>query len=338
MKLKSMFLAFIGSTLLFPAIAGHVVGNGGDLVRANFLQFGGAVIQFLETTNSGKYLVAEKNIDLARLKESLNIEKVTVTENTLTDNGGSVVEAIGEPGKILLNKFAWFENFERERDVYFLVFHEMLREVGVNDDNYTISQSLRPFPKHLRVSTRISEFIPLIHDDILESILDQDAIVTGGTGCEKGSARIEFDQEKNIAQVGFSSYRLDSDGHNLERKACTVALPLRVPAGKRVKVSLLDANLVMNLTQGARAYVKTESYLSGSAQPVAIRRFTTTDEALQGRALIRRTEVLSSECGKSAVVNVATALRLDPHEKATNQNDLLQIQDLRLYLTLENCE
>src|SRR5690606_31034096 len=116
-----------------PALSGHRLGNGGDHVRATFLRMGQATLSYLQETDSGAAIVAAHDLDLAALEETLSIDVIEAVDGILIDNGGSVVDAIGEPGKIKLTSDRWLEHFEGERDVYFLVFHEMLRAVGIDD-------------------------------------------------------------------------------------------------------------------------------------------------------------------------------------------------------------
>ncbi len=98
--------------------AGHFVGNGGDHLRATYIRMGDAVIDFLKETDQGSAIVKKAQLNVGDLDASLDIAKISVTNNTLRDNGGSVVEAIGVPGSVTLNQEAWANHFESELDVY----------------------------------------------------------------------------------------------------------------------------------------------------------------------------------------------------------------------------
>ncbi len=117
----------------------HKVGNGGDYLRAQYLMIGKQVISFLEDTVDGHQLTLSRGLNLDSLKSILDITKLAVVDDLLIDNTGSVVDAIGVPDLVILNSDSWKEHFEKERNIYYLVFHEMLRAAAVNDDNYVIS-------------------------------------------------------------------------------------------------------------------------------------------------------------------------------------------------------
>jgi hypothetical protein len=72
-----------------------------------------------------------------------NGQVVAVTEE-LIDNTGSLVDAIGVPGKIILSTDRWLTFLREGRDVRLLVFHEALRLAGINDDNYRVSRTMLP--------------------------------------------------------------------------------------------------------------------------------------------------------------------------------------------------
>lgn len=127
------------------AHAGDKTGNGGDHIRAEFLKKGEEVIHFLKSDPAGQRLAREHQLNLAALNNALLAEKIQVVSAGLTDNSGSLADATGEPGKIQLDQLAWKEHLDQNRDVHYLVFHEMLRESRKNDDDYRISKRINPF-------------------------------------------------------------------------------------------------------------------------------------------------------------------------------------------------
>jgi hypothetical protein len=68
--------------------------------------------------------------------------ELEVSENELIDNRGSLVDAIGVPGRITLHKQAWMDFYRTGVDVRLLVLHELLRSQGIDDDNYVHSLPL----------------------------------------------------------------------------------------------------------------------------------------------------------------------------------------------------
>jgi hypothetical protein len=70
--------------------------------------------------------------------------QIIATESELIDNTGSLVDAIGIPGKVTLSTQRWLTFMREGRDVRLLVLHELLRMAGENDDNYIISRRILP--------------------------------------------------------------------------------------------------------------------------------------------------------------------------------------------------
>lgn len=343
MKLSSRLVLIAGLMFSPSGFAGFRVGNGGDYVRATFLRMGEAITQYLTETVDGKAVTNQNNLNIEQLKAALDIEKVSVTDEVLRDNSGSLVDAIGEPGSIKLNKEAWFSHFEKQRDVYSLVFHEMLRASGVNDDNYVISQALTHFPRSLRIETRIVPVLPLIAEDNLARVFDLEKVNAGGTGCSQSadlvsnlarSFKIEFDQEKNILEVIPSLYRNEVTRERIvDIKSCQIAIPITLPAKKRLVISQIDLLGKVDLEQGSQAKLSFEAFLSGSSSPLRTRTISAAAD-LNGRVLTRRTEILRSKCGGSDLVRMNTNIVTQGSQKRLES---FSVRSLSLYLSLEDC-
>jgi hypothetical protein len=119
-------------------------GNGGDYIRMKFIEVGNFV---LKNYKSGLKKI-ETLVTVNQLKETLDIRVIKLSDERLIDNGGSLVDAIGMPGKIILfqgNKeegSGWYGIFKKSDLVEKLVLHEMLRAAGINDDNYIHSSKV----------------------------------------------------------------------------------------------------------------------------------------------------------------------------------------------------
>lgn len=136
--------------LLLLAWSAMAIGAPLD-VRVAFQRVGEADLRYLEATAAGRALVS-RGLPVDQLRAALASDRIVLVDGPLRDNGGSEVDAIGEPGRITLKEQAWRAHFTNGRDVYYLVFHEMLRSIGRNDDNYPWSEGLYPFPAHLKTT------------------------------------------------------------------------------------------------------------------------------------------------------------------------------------------
>jgi hypothetical protein len=339
---RSKKILVVMALLILPfysGVTGNREGNGGDHVRGTYIKMGRAIVGYLTQTKQGSELAAEKGLDLAKLEDTLTIDKIAVAEGELKDNGGSDVDATGVPGLVTLRKEIWVEHFEKERDVYYLVFHEMLRSAGYNDDNYVYSQPLNPFPATLRVATRINPLLPLVDGDSVESMVDTDKITVNGTGCALNTpgTYFDFDSEKNVLEISTDRYKMiEGPGTALTdvRKACALAMPLSVPAGKRLVISQLDLAAKVNLPLYGKATLSLEAFTAGSTGP-KIKKVVSADKNAQvGRVQIRLTSFFSTACGGSPILRLNTSGLVSA---PSGETSAMKIDRMALYFKVEDC-
>jgi hypothetical protein len=316
-----------------PAFSGHMVGNGGDFLRATFISQGNSVIEVLENTEAGRKLVSEKSLDIEALKSSLTIDKIKVTTDTLIDNSGSVVDAIGVKDSVLLNGELWLEHFEMNRDIYYLVFHEMLRSVGVNDDNYVISKALSPFPKGFAIDSRILADTELLADERLDGIVDFSKIMIAGKGCPSNleGTRIEIDPVNNSLDLTFRNFRVQSG--ELKYKSCNFMIPIQIPKSHRLVISQVDIGAKVHLAPDSSASIQSEVFLPGSSGKVSRKNFKTAGSSLIGRTLIRRTDLMTTECGENSLLRLRTNALVN-----SNDSSFVNIRKAKIYFNLESCQ
>lgn len=311
---------------------GFVVGNGGDFVRGTYLKVGEAVVSYLTTSPEGQALVAAKSLNVDALKATLTIDRVKVSPDKLRDNGGSLVDAIGENGLVTLSSDPWALHFEKNRDVYYLVFHEMLRSAGVNDDNFVISKSVNPFPNSFRLVTLLKNIVPLIDEDNLAGALDLAAADVRGTGCpaDLRGTRLEFDEENNRFEIYTNRFTLHSSEGHISRKNCAFVVPVNVPAGKRIVFSQVDMNAVLDINAGADAHLQFEAFTAGTTGEVKERDYAGPK---QGRTLIRKTDAFKTDCGANTNLRLNTSGNLISNERRSS----VDIEKITIDLQLEDC-
>lgn len=328
-------LAFVVSL----AHSGFREGNGGDFIRSTYLRMGQAVLAHLQSTAEGQALVQAHTLDLDRLARGLSVDTVSVKEGLLRDWYGSVVDATGQPGSVVLSKDAWAEHFEKERDVYFLVFHEMLREAGVRDDDYVISGALYPFPAGSRITTRIRSLYPLIGETRVTDLIAPGGIQFNGTGCPRAldGTFIDLDDERNSLEIRLRKFTLQATAlRPLDRKNCSIAIPVALPKGQRIVFSQVDLSAKARLSERTQARLTLETFLPGVHGTRAERALEETESALQGTLLLRKTDTLVSRCGGVQVLrlNASAILQSGAGEGKTS---LLDADRLALSFRVENC-
>lgn len=341
-RLTNSVFAIIASTLAIttsPIYAGHGVGTGGDHIRGTFIRVGLSVASYLETTDRGQAIVARHNLSLAELSNTLNIDTIDVTDEVLIDNTGSVVDAIGVPGRITLSRDAWLEHFELERDVYFLVFHEMLRAVAVNDDNYVISMAINPFPATRRITTKIQTTFPLLGEVSLDSMIGAGKILVEGNGCPSslGGTFVDLDIERNQVGLSFQRYDLTLGKLTSGRKACTLVLPIRPPQGSRVVVTQSDFSVKV-ISKSAITIAAAQNVTLGNRLVSPSIKSVTTKAGTQGRLLVRTNNLLTSNCqGTPELLKVSTSLTANLPQSVGQQAASVIGEHVLLSLRVESC-
>lgn len=321
---------------------GHKVGNGGDYIRSVFILMGENVNEYLETTEAGSQIVANHNLDLVSLKQALTTERIALTNDILIDNTGSVVDAIGVPGLIILNSASWLDHFEKERNVYYLVLHEMLRSSAVDDDDFVISKDIVNFPSQFKMSTRLLPLIPMLETDSITELVTMDKITVLGTGCSnKTPAYTELDLTKNVIDITLKSFiATNSEARKMDYKSCNVTVPLKLPAGKRLTISLIDVSGEVRPQSAdlkSTSTLRFEAFLAGSTGKINSKAVALGSEART--VLFRKTDVITTGCGTSEILrlNVNNALS----SKGTAADGLInqsQVKKISVYLNLEDCK
>lgn len=330
-------------------LIGHKVGNGGDYIRSTFIQVGKKALDYVLTTEAGNTIVRKNNLNTDELKAALDINRIVLTDETLFDNTGSVVEAIGIPGLIILNSQTWLDHFEKERNIPYLVFHEMLRSASVNDDNYVVSTDLMQIPNSFRVATRLVPLIPMLDSDSIQPLFDLASVVSNGSGCsaQKKEFYTELDLTKNSLEISLSNYITQNDTKRLvDNKACSLAIPVKLPKGKRLVISLVDLQGVVSprLAQlQTTSSVKFEAFIAGTVNPSNAKIINLAAD--ERSFLFRKTDVLTSGCGTTEMIRLNTSNTLTSKvisQSTTGSENILantsQIKKISVLMNLESCQ
>ena len=132
----------------------------------------------------------------------------------------------------------------------------------------------------------------------------------GGPGCPAGTASASVTGGGTQLTVKFSQYQVaagGSSGKSFDRKACSLSIPVTVPAGYSVAVVAVDFAGYTNLSSGTSATFKLEEFLPGGTGPVFSSdikgpkkgKFTATSQAAA---------TIWSACGTSVTMRTNTSL------------------------------
>lgn len=328
-----------------PNVLAHKVGNGGDYIRATFIQLGTQIISYLKTTDMGNNVVVQNHLDTTSLTATLDVNRIVVTDDTLFDNTGSVVDAIGVPGLIILNGTNWLDHFENERDIYYLVFHEMLRSAQVNDDNFVISKSLMDFPTSFKVATRLLPLVPMLEQDSIQNLFSLNSIVSSGSGCPQNSGQYysDLDLTKNTFELTLNNFSATSTNQRpIDYKFCDVSIPVQLPAHKKLTISLIDLQGQTHVNSTSLQTTNTlsfEAFLTGTSN-------NTVQKVIQlggsdRSFLFRKTDVLSSGCGTAELIRLSISNRVMSQVSSVADTgdgfNSSEVKKISVYLNLEDC-
>lgn len=145
----------VGSAAQARESMGHE-GNGGDAVEAFFIEKGKQILKKLSRTPEGQKFLESLPVSYSALESTLDHRWITVSNETLHDVTGAIVDALVEDGFIYLNRQRWLHHMNTNALVETIVFHEMLRALTVNDDNYIYSGKVVDFSDYQDPAERLS--------------------------------------------------------------------------------------------------------------------------------------------------------------------------------------
>lgn len=136
-------------------------------------------------------------------------------------------------------------------------------------------------------------------------------IGVGGTGCPAGSATARVSADGSQLTIRFSQFQVSAGGAtSFDRKACGLAIPVRVPAGYSVALVGLDYNGTVKLPSGASATISVETFFAGGEGPKATK---TIRGPKNSRFSYSGTGVAAkwSSCGTGTNLRVNTSLKVE---------------------------
>lgn len=183
-----------------------------------------------------------------------------------------------------------------------------------------------------------SIFLSLIAPSALAqgSVIDFDQLTYAGNGCAKDSAPIEvkYSEANERAVFIFPEMKLDLSNGRLERKSCSLALPVQVPAGKKLVIGSPSLFGETNLAEETSVDFRGEAFLAGQNGPLVTR---TADGSIQGRRYFyeRLYDEVESSCGESVIVRLNLSMIGRSKDSSINSASL---DGSGLNLRLVDCE
>lgn len=133
-----------------------------------------------------------------------------------------------------------------------------------------------------------------------------------GSGCPIGSASVVLSPDAKELSILFDNYLVEaggSTGRSIDRKNCTIAVPVHIPQGFSVSLIKVDYRGFNSLPAGAMSKFQASYFFAGSAGPTQTKTFTAGTE---GDYLLTSNlsvgAVTWSRCGDDVTLRAATSL------------------------------
>lgn len=134
----------------------------------------------------------------------------------------------------------------------------------------------------------------------------------GGTGCPAGSASTTLSPDQKSLSIIFDSFLVEaggSTGKSLDRKNCSIAIPVHVPQGYSISIIDIDYRGFNSLPRGATSRFTAEYFFAGMQGPKAVRDFRGgLDEEYIIQNKLGLGATVWSNCGADVNLRVNTSL------------------------------
>lgn len=134
----------------------------------------------------------------------------------------------------------------------------------------------------------------------------------GGTGCPAGTAAVALSPDAKALSMLFDQFVVEAGGNTgktLERKNCSIAVPVHVPQGYSVSIFQIDYRGFNSIPYGAYSRFNVEYFFAGMAGPTYSKQF---NGRLEDQFLIENSLAASavtwSACGQSVILRANTGM------------------------------
>jgi hypothetical protein len=171
-------------------------------------------------------------------------------------------------------------------------------------------------------------------DPRLAEVLRMDEAIVGGIGCAVDSYELALStQAQNIELKTNAFQSAVSPEHRLDRKACTLAIPLKLPANLRLVVETAKLTGTARVTNKGLAVVNLAAF-TGASQAEELRQVVETEG--ESAIELASTEAHVTACGAETLLRVNASSVLQSRGRDSTAE--LQVDGIVLGLKLETCD
>lgn len=150
----------------------------------------------------------------------------------------------------------------------------------------------------------------IIEEPDLEGVEVGNALLAG-TGCPRGSVSMHLNKQTKSLRIGFDAYAVEvGEGKNLDRKSCSLAIPMHLPPGLNVALVSVKYRGYTELSEGTDVRLLTETFFTGLEGKVEESFFTgPSADTFEVEHLTGINSLISSECKQDVILRVNSSLR-----------------------------
>ena len=132
-----------------------------------------------------------------------------------------------------------------------------------------------------------------------------------GNGCPAGSASVTLSPDNTAMSILFDKYQVEAGGmtgKRIDRKNCSVAVPVIIPQGFSVSVFSVDYRGFNSLPDGASSTFSAEYFLAGAQGPKYAETFQgPQDQDYTISHQLNAAHLVWSACGKQVILRANAA-------------------------------
>jgi len=134
----------------------------------------------------------------------------------------------------------------------------------------------------------------------------------GGTGCPAGSASATISPDGKALSILFDQFVAEAggtSGKRMDRKNCSVAIPVKIPQGYSVSIYQVDYRGFNSLPGGANSTFNVEYFFAGSQGPRYTRSFQgPLDQDYLIKNALAASALIWSPCGAQVILRANASM------------------------------
>jgi hypothetical protein len=171
-------------------------------------------------------------------------------------------------------------------------------------------------------------------------VIDLDKITWGGTGCTGRGEPLSFYYSKRLGRlyVSLPEVAVSTGEKPLDRKACSLALPVELPPGKALVIgnpAVYGEGVVIG--QSAEGRVQGEVFIAGGQGPTVMRIMNAADGRIRPSFYSRENQTIEMACGGSGTVRLNVSALAKASAAGSGERASVTLDGAAFTLQLRDC-